>query len=142
MEPVTKILRVIILHPKSIADAALEAYQREVEMVLTGYKMKSGEIAQPKVFLARDHFRAFQKKYGTPVNWRRWMEMLVEDPFDVYLIGPDASMGKATKDIVGLALRARKSVYYLDPDRVFQKVRGVTAVDPQDYQSGWIAVPA
>lgn len=142
MEPVTKILRVVVLHPKSIADSALEAYQREIEMVLTGYKMKSGEIAQPKVFLARDHFIAFKKKYGSPVNWQRWEEMLVADPFDVYLIGPEPFMGRATKDIALRALRAGKAVYYLDPDRVFQRVRGVSAVDPHDFVRGWIAVPA
>lgn len=142
MEPVTRILRVMILHPKSMEDTALDRFKRELEMVLTGYKMKSGEVAQPKLFLARDHFDAFRKKYGSPVNWRRWMEMLATDSFDVFVIGPDAYMGRATKDIVALALRANKSVYYLDADRVFHKVKGTTCVDSQDYQSGWIAVPA
>lgn len=141
MESVTRILRVMILHPKSIEDRSLDNFKAEVEMVLTGYKMRSGEIAQPKVFLARDHFGAWKKKYGTPVNWRRWMEALSTDTFDVFVIGPEAYMGRATKDIVALVLRAGKSVYYLDADRVFHKVKGTTCVDAQDFQSGWIAVP-
>lgn len=138
--------RVLVLHPKSSEPDEVEMLGSRLANHVDLHKAFPTEPLW-EVTTARSSFMAFEKKYGTPVNWRRWFDLvtgntapfgLAEPTFHVFIVAPESVVGKATKDIVEMALRKGRVVLRLTPDQTLEKVTKVVAIDPQNFKRGWV----
>lgn len=137
--------RVLILHPKNTEPDVVESLVPLVTAHPDMPKLLPGGHTWD-VMTARQSFLDFEKKYGRPVNWKRWFDQItgttaafgMEPIFHVFVVAPESYVGKATKDIVAQALSKGRTVLRLTPDQTLQKVTKVVAVDPGNFQRGWV----
>jgi hypothetical protein len=132
-------MSVLVCHPKDIEEA---------ELVVLVASVKASSLVQPDepIVTARDSFLEFEKKHGKPVNWKRWFDHITgslttfgtEPRFRLFVIGPTSMVGKATKDIVGEALRKNRPVFRMKPGGAFTKATKVVVLDPENYKHGWV----
>lgn len=129
--------QVLICHPKDIEPDELNQLVSQVH--------EAGHFNGAALVTARDSFLAFEQKHGKPVNWRRWFDEITgllpgfssTPRFAAFVVGPTAMIGKATKDIVGEALRKGRPVYRLK-DASLVRVTKVVVLDPENFKHGWV----
>jgi hypothetical protein len=128
---------------------AKEAEPHEIDKAVEIVKASAlmGEHpAAVDVTTAREEYLAFEAKYGKPVNWQKWFDH-VTGPMTTFsatprfpcIVVPSSTIGKATKDIVGTALRKGLiHVYRITPDGEVKRVSKVTCLDPENFKHGWV----
>ena len=130
---------VFIAHPKTIEQDELSAL---VDRIATSDVFPAGTT----FVAARDSFLAFEKKHGKPVNWKRWFDYITglqpgfsaKPVFDAFVVAPSSLVGKATKDIIGEALRRSRPVYRMTPDETVVKATKVVTLDESNFKTGWV----
>lgn len=131
--------RIFLAHPR---DTEEEEITRLIDVV------QRSEISTPStvIWSARASFLEFEKEHGKPVNWRRWFDRITglqpgfgsKPVYDAFVVGPTATVGKATKDIVRECLRKGRPVYRTTPDLKIAKVTKVVTLDEFNFKHGWV----
>lgn len=133
--------RVFIAHPISLTDAALIDLKDEVQKLVRKYAADPNAV--PECVLGRDDYA---ERFAACGSWDNWIREVAEgtntgfagqEPrYLAFIVGPDATVGKATASILSRALSQGKQVALLrDGDLV--PARRVVRTDPRDFKAGW-----
>lgn len=133
-------MRIFFAHPKSMSDEDIEWWTRTIITMLADGK---GDLS---VTPGRDDFQRYAMGAGSFTAWAKEVasrkDMSTGKPFYDAFVSVNAYIGRATADILGVALNIGTPVIYLEqnedkgaiePHRVTQ----VVVSDPDDYTSGW-----
>jgi len=89
---------------------------------------------------AQAYFESFSR-FG---SWDQWIDhvatgknYMTQEPVYTHFVCVTQQVGRATSEIVRLALERGKHVYLLDTHIGLKKVAGVVEQDSQDWQKGW-----
>lgn len=88
----------------------------------------------------------YQQNFARCGGWEGWGRSVATGTFyvghtqqpryDLFVVLPDQSIGKATADIIRAALAVKKPVFYFDGDRVLAQVSTV-AMTSGEFKGGW-----
>ncbi len=127
---------VFLACPISMDPMEVESYKVEVEGVL-------GREGGLNVVPSSTHF---ERTFHEAGSWSNWIEQVAKgkkyggggDIFQVYVV-PDVVVGRATAQIVGMALSVGKPVVVLFRRTLTEihRVTGVTITDEENWQAGW-----
>lgn len=136
-----KTLRAFLAHPKGIEGADLDSLYRKVGAALTA---KYSDIVLVMI-TGKDEWHSSFKAQGSWKAWCRYVALgenfATRGPlYDLFIVAPEITIGAATKDIVELALSKRKTVAFWSQAHGFQRVRGITTLDTENFKSGWCVV--
>jgi len=143
-------IKLLLAHHRQIEVADLDDILIAVRDVAVRELSPPGSETTVEVCTARDDFLARADALG---GWNDWISDVVSgkdyatggDRFDaiivVPIIQPD-SVGKATAQMVTLALQRRKPVMLWSVRGGFLPIVDVVVVDSKNFQSGWRVVPA
>ena len=126
-------LNVILLHSKAATDAEIKS--AAVDLVNLGVA---------KVTSARKHWERAGAGSGGFAGWPQAVLRTgygtTRPEFDA-LVVPQRRVGKATADIVNLALKVKRPIFVLDEalanTRALTPVTGIRTIDGRDFQTGW-----
>jgi vancomycin resistance protein YoaR len=132
--------RIFFAHPK---DCEAEAIDAALAHIMNDTALPDSNAT---ITSARDSFLDFEAKYGKPVNWKRWFEHVLGNitsfganpRFDAFVVGPESTVGKATKDTIVEALRRNRAIYRMTPDGKVIKATKVVCLDAENYKHGWV----
>lgn len=133
-------MRIFFAHPKSMDDAEIDSWGREIKKLFV-----DAEDLDTRVVPGRDDFQQYAVGAGSFTAWAREVptrrDMGTGRPYYSAFVSVNAYVGRATADILRGALNTGTPVIYLEkkedgavePHRVNQ----VVVVDPEDYLKGW-----
>jgi hypothetical protein len=133
-------MRIFFAHPKSMEDGDIDWWSREITRMLTD----GTEIIE--VTSGRDDYQRYAVGAGSFSAWAREVavrkDMRTGKPYYDGFVSVNAYVGRATADILRVALNAGTPVIYLEQDENTQSIepKRVTQVvvdDPDDYLKGW-----
>lgn len=134
--------RIFLAHPISLSDTALTELKAEVQKLVARYAMDPNAV--PEVVLGRDDYN---ERFAACGSWDNWIKEAAEgvitsfagqEPrYLAYIVGPDATVGKATAQILIRAIAQGKQVALLR-DGDLLPVNRVIRTDPRDFKSGWM----
>ena len=133
-------MRIFFAHPKSMNDDEIDWWSREIaRMLADGTDIIS-------VTTGRDDFRQYSMGAGSFTAWAKEVaarkDMSTGKLYYDAFVSVNAYVGRATADILRVALNVGTPVIYLeqDEDRGSIEPHRVTQVvvdDPEDYLKGW-----
>jgi hypothetical protein len=133
-------MRIFFAHPKSMEDGDIDWWSREIKRMLTD----GTEIIE--VTSGRDDYQRYAVGAGSFSAWAREVaerrDMATGKRYYDGFVSVNAYVGRATADILRVALNAGTPVIYLEQDENTQSIepKRVTQVvvdDPDDYLKGW-----
>jgi hypothetical protein len=133
-------MRIFFAHPKSMEDGDIDWWSREITRMLTD----GTEIIE--VTSGRDDYQRYAVGAGSFSAWAREVaerrDMATGKRYYDGFVSVNAYVGRATADILRVALNAGTPVIYLEQDENTQSIepKRVTQVvvdDPDDYLKGW-----
>lgn len=132
--------RVLVCHPKSIADNDLAAFVLDVQSAFDGLTLRGGVHPLIEIYTARDEATAMQVgRERLPFNWTAYVAHvtgIVGDPpeprFHYYVVGPERTIGKATAQLLIKAKNAGRQIFALDDHAKLATVRNVRETGGED----------
>lgn len=133
-------MRVFFAHPKSMEDDAIDSWTARLHVLVS----ESG-YANVEVITGRDDFKQYAPSAGGFSGWVRDVatrkEAMSQKPYYDFFVSPYREIGKATADILTLALHHKQPVIYAeereDSTIELHRVRQVVVEDPDNYTNGW-----
>ena len=133
-------MRIFFAHAKSMDDATIEEWQKTLTEMF-----REAEYPSVEVIPGRDDFQQYAPAAGGFNGWTRDVAtrkdaMSGKSYYDVF-VSPTSTIGKATADILTLALHHKMPVLLVEkkdgePPEM-HRVTQVVVDDADDYTSGW-----
>lgn len=144
----SRILRVFYAHPKGMSDEEIDVFGSEIRVRIRDSELLPAGYDNVDVTPGRDDFRQYSMSAGSFTAWAREVpqrrDMSTGTRYYGAFVSTNAYVGRATADILSVALSVRTPVYYFEPDpdaqwafRRIHDVRGIVVVDAEDYLKGW-----
>ena len=133
-------MRIFFAHPKSMPDDEIDWWSREIVRLLTD----GPEVIE--VTTGRDDFQRYAMGAGSFTAWAKEVaarkDMSTGKLYYDAFVSVNAYIGRATADILRVALNVGTPVIYLEQDEDKQsiephRVTQVVVDDPEDYLKGW-----
>lgn len=127
------ILNVFLVHPKGMTAGTLQQYAIRVSgLVNTALTIRKDRRVGIITTAAQD-FTA----YGRENQWDSWISSVIPRYQAFILVSP--TMGKASRDIITLALEQKRPVRLLTSNG-FIPVVGIQEINKKDWINGWMAM--
>ena len=133
-------MRIFFAHPKSMPDDEIDWWAREIKRLLAD----GPEIIE--VTSGRDDFQRYAMGAGSFTAWAKEVaarkDMSTGKLYYDAFVSVNAYIGRATADILRVALNVGTPVIYLEQDEDKgsiepHRVTQVVVDDPEDYLKGW-----
>lgn len=133
-------MRIFFAHPKSMPDDDIDWWAKTIEQMLSDGNDRAAVTA------GRDDYLRYAMGAGSFSAWAREVavrkDMGTGKPFYDAFVSVNAYIGRATADILRVALNVGTPVIYLEQDEDKQsiephRVTQVVVDDPEDYLKGW-----
>lgn len=129
-------IRYFYAHKKDTPDSDIDSSVR----TLTDRLRAAIAPSWPRVISGRDDYAARSKVVGGWKGWQRSVAVEVtisgEPLFDAYIV-PDQIIGRATAEMLRMALGTGKPVVYLAPDGSFRRVLDIVTENDRSWKDGW-----
>lgn len=133
-------MRVFFAHPKSMPEAEIESWASKLTRIF-----RDAEYSDVTVIPGRDDFQQYAPSAGGFSGWTRDVatrrDAMTQKPYYEVYVSPYRILGKATADILTLALHEKRTVILAEEldcgDIELHKVHQVVVDDPEDYLKGW-----
>lgn len=141
-------LRCFLAHPKAISDEDIERLKLMATALAENEVRKAGGARRIEVVTGRDDFAARAVEAGGWEAWcasvgkgTAWRDGTLQPLFDVIIVTPRRTFGKATAQILHAAFGVRKPVFVLvdEEEPKLVSVQGVFVGDRKDFQNGFYA---
>ena len=133
-------MRVFFAHPKSMPDDEIEAWQQNLTRMF-----READYSDVEVIPGRDDFSKYAPAAGGFTGWVRDVAtrkdaMTGVEYYDCF-VSPYREIGKATADIVTLALHHKRPVIFAEQLECgtieMRRVTQVVVDDADNYTDGW-----
>lgn len=133
-------MRIFFAHPKSMEDSDIDWWSRQIVQMLTD------GTETIEVTPGRDDFQRYAMGAGSFTSWAREVaarkDMGTGKLYYDAFVTVNAYIGRATADILRVALNLGTPVIYLEQDEDKgaiepKRVAQVVVDDPDDYLKGW-----
>jgi len=133
-------MRVFLAHAKSMDDASIEEWSKDVAKMF----VEAG-VPDVEVIPGRDDFAKYAPSAGGFTGWVRDVatrtDAMTGAKYYGAYVSPTSTIGKATADILTLALHHKMPVIWADKLECgsieMRRVTQVVVDDADDYTSGW-----
>jgi hypothetical protein len=141
-------LRAFLAHPKNIEDADIERLKLMATVLLEAAIRAANGKRTPEIITGRDDFNARALDAGGWEPWcdsvgkgTGWREGTLQPLFDLIIVTPRATFGKATAHLVHAALAVKKPVFVMvdEEEPSLAQVFHVYTNDSRDFQNGFTA---
>ena len=133
-------MRIFFAHPKSMPDDEIDWWVKTIEQMLSDGSDRAA------VTSGRDDFQRYAMGAGSFTAWAKEVaarkDMSTGKLYYDAFVSVNAYIGRATADILRVALNVGTPVIYLEQDEDKQsiephRVTQVVVDDPEDYLKGW-----
>jgi len=133
-------MRIFFAHPKDMEDGDIDWWLKTIEQML------SDEGDRVAVTSGRDDFQRYAMGAGSFTAWAREVptrkDMSTGKPYYDAFVAVNAYVGRATADILRVAINVGTPVIYLEQDEDKgsiepKRVLQVVVDDQDDYRKGW-----
>jgi hypothetical protein len=133
-------MRIFFAHPKDMEDSDIDWWSKEIARMLAD----GTEIIE--VTSGRDDFQRYAMGAGSFTAWAREVptrkDMATGKPYYDGFVAVNAYVGRATADILRVAINVGTPVIYLEQDEDKgsiepKRVLQVVVDDQDDYRKGW-----
>lgn len=126
-------MRIFLAFPRDTSPFDEERVKEKLSLLLPGLKQEAFRSS------SEEYFESFSR-FG---SWEQWIDhvatgknYMTQEPVFTHYICAEQRVGRATSEIVRLALERGKFVYLLAKEEL-KKVVSVHPIDDQDWQTGW-----
>lgn len=134
-------MKIFFAHSKAMDDATIDEWQKSLTQMF-----RDADYSDVEVVPGRDDFKQYAPSAGGFAGWVRDVatrkNAMTQKPYFDCFVSPTRVVGKATADILTLALHHRMTVIYAEKSEEtgvveMRRVTQVVVDDADDYTSGW-----
>ena len=137
-----KLIRIFYAHPSGEDTETISQNSIRIQELIRAKGERAGKDLKVSVISGRDDFRI-----NCRGDWNVWAKSVVRrehaitrKPYYDFIVVPGTTVGRATAQIVDLAVRAGRPVFLLSEEKL-ERITQVYPFDVEDWQGGFRCEP-